>query len=146
MNHNIDLLLWICEKENLREELLRDWMVERMHGAAEKGQNAMQNVCKISLKEVNKQSESCPVVSEKMSFNIFLDCMSAQKSKKSGDCLSATSCGGVRSAFPHLHWQTVATMNFQQDLSQFMSGMTRTVAEDKRDKGANLEEGKKNDV
>ena len=27
-NHNVDLLLWIYEKDEWREALLRDWMVE----------------------------------------------------------------------------------------------------------------------
>ena len=35
--HNVDLVLWIYEREEWREELLRDRMVERFIAAKEKG-------------------------------------------------------------------------------------------------------------
>ena len=31
--HNVDLILWIYKREEQREELLRDWMVERLIAA-----------------------------------------------------------------------------------------------------------------
>ena len=36
-NHNIGLILCIYEREEWREELLRDWMVDRLVAAEEKG-------------------------------------------------------------------------------------------------------------
>ena len=36
-NHNVDLILWIYKREEWREELLRDWMVDRLIDAKEKG-------------------------------------------------------------------------------------------------------------
>ena len=36
-NHNVDLILWIYEREKWREGLLRDWMVECLISAKEKG-------------------------------------------------------------------------------------------------------------
>ena len=35
-NHNVNIILWIQEREEWREELLRDWMVERLIDAKEK--------------------------------------------------------------------------------------------------------------
>ena len=36
-NHNVDLILCIYKREEWREELPRDWMVERLIDAKEKG-------------------------------------------------------------------------------------------------------------
>ena len=35
---NVDLVLWICEREEWREESLRDWMVEHLIADEEKGE------------------------------------------------------------------------------------------------------------
>ena len=35
--HNVDLVLWMYDRKEWREELLRDWMVERLIAAKEKG-------------------------------------------------------------------------------------------------------------
>ena len=32
-NHNVKLIIWIYDREEWREELLRDWMVERLIAA-----------------------------------------------------------------------------------------------------------------
>ena len=36
-NHNVDLIIWIYEREEWRKELLRYWMVEWLISAEEKG-------------------------------------------------------------------------------------------------------------
>ena len=40
-NHNADLILWIYEKDEWREALLRDWMVERLVTAEAEGRKAI---------------------------------------------------------------------------------------------------------
>ena len=144
-NHNIDLILWLYEKEDLREELLKDFMVERLNAAEEKGRKEMRASCKAALNAMNKSDDNCPIVLEKMTFNLFSDYMSTKKSKKSGGYLSATSYGGIRSALTHLYRRSGKTMeeDFRKDISQFMSAMKRVLAANKRETGATLEEGKR---
>ena len=36
--HNVDLVLWIYEREEWREELMREWMVEHLIDDEEKGE------------------------------------------------------------------------------------------------------------
>ena len=93
--HNFDLVLWVYEMEEWREEFLRDWMVERLISAKEKGNKETRATCKAALEEVNRSNYNCPIVIEKLKLNVFSHCMSTKKSKKSRGYLSATSYGGV---------------------------------------------------
>ena len=102
INHNMDLILWIYDKEDWREELLKDWMVERLNEVEDKGRKEMRAICKEALKAINRSDDNCPIVLEKMTFNIFSHYTSTKKSKKSGGHLSATGYGGIRSALTHL--------------------------------------------
>ena len=143
--HNMDLILWIYESDQWREELLKDWMVEKLVAAEQNGRRAMRETCKAALKKINRSDDNCPIVIEKLTFNIFSHYMSTKKSKRSGGNLSATGYGGIRSALTHLYRMCGKEMDeeFRKDLSQFMSGMKRHVAAQKRDSGVNLDEGKK---
>ena len=40
-NHNADLILWIYEKDERREVLLRDWLVERLIDVEAEGKKSM---------------------------------------------------------------------------------------------------------
>ena len=82
-NHNMELIIWIFEEEQWREELLRDWMVERLHVAAQSGKKEVRAVCKAALKAVNRSDDNCPLVLEKMTFNIFSQYVN-QKEQKVG--------------------------------------------------------------
>ena len=57
INHNMDLILWIYEQEDWREELLKDWMVERLNRVEEKGRKEMRASCKEALKAINKSED-----------------------------------------------------------------------------------------
>ena len=57
-NHNVDLILCVCEREERREELLRDWMVDRLISAKEKGRKETRATCKAALEEVNKSDNN----------------------------------------------------------------------------------------
>ena len=141
----MDLILWINEQDDWREERLKDWMMERLNRVEEKGRKEMRASCKEALKAINKSEDNCPIVLEKMAFNIFAHYMSTKKSKKSGGHLSATGYGGIRSALTHLYRMSGKEMEagFKKDLSQFMSGMKRHVAAKKRESGVSLDEGKR---
>ena len=59
--------------------------------------------------------------------------------------LSTTKYGGVRSALTHMYRASGNDMDegFKKELSQFMSGMKRVIASNKRQDGISIEEGKK---
>ena len=48
-SHNVNLILWIYERGEWREELLRDWMMERLISAKEKGKKETCATCKAAL-------------------------------------------------------------------------------------------------
>ena len=89
---------------------MRDWMVERLIAAEEKGKKETRANCKAALEEVNKSDENCPIVLEKMTLNVFSHYMSTKNSKKSGRYLSATSYGGVQSSLTHMYPMSGKTM------------------------------------
>ena len=64
---------------------------------------------------------------------------------KGGGFLSKASYSGARRAFLHMYRMSGGTIpkEFNIELSQFMSGMNRTVASQKAESGYILDEGKK---
>ena len=71
--------------------------------------------------------------------------MSTKKSNNSRGYLYDTSYGGVRSSLTYLYRMSEKTMDreFDKELSKFLPGMKRVVADNKRESGASLDEGKK---
>ena len=63
----------------------------------------MRATCKTALEEVNKSNDSCPIVLEKMTFNVFSHYMSTKKSKNSGGYLSDKSYGGLQISLTRLY-------------------------------------------
>ena len=63
--HITDLIIWIYERGEWREELLRDWMVERLISAKEEDKKETHVTCKADLEEVNKSNNNFPIVIEK---------------------------------------------------------------------------------
>ena len=124
---------------------MRDWMVERLIAAQDKGKKETRATCKAALEEVNRTDNNFPIFLEKLTFNVFSHYMSTKKGKKSEGYLSTTIYGVVRSSLPHLYFMSGKTMDrgFKKELSQFMSGMKRVVAANKRESGASLNEGKR---
>ena len=120
-------------------------MMERLIADEEKGKKYMRAACKAALEKVNKSDNNCPIVPEKMTFNFFSHYMSTKKSKKSGGYLSTASYCGVRSSLTHLYPMSGKTMDgeLKKELYQFMSGIKRVVASNKRESGASLDEWKK---
>ena len=115
-------------------------MAERLISAKEKRKKETRATFKAALEEVNKIDDNCPIVLEKMIFNVFSHYMSTKKSKKFGGYLSATGYGGLQSPLTHLHRMSGKTMDgeFLKELYQFMSGMKRVVTSHRRESGASL--------
>ena len=101
-NHNSDLILWIYEKDEWREVLLRDWIVERLITSEAEGKKAMRATCKDSLKAINRNNDNCPILMEKITFNLFSNYMSIKKGKNSGVYIYATSYRDIHIALTHL--------------------------------------------
>ena len=77
-------------------------MVERPINAKAEGKKAMRAACKYALNAMCRNDDNCPILLEKMTFNIFSHYMSMKESKNSGVYLSATIYGGIRSALTHM--------------------------------------------
>ena len=86
-------------------------MVERLISAEEKGEKENRATCKAALEEFIISDNNCPIVLEKMTFNVFSHYISTKKSKKYGVYLSATSYCGVRSSLTHLYRMSGKTMD-----------------------------------
>ena len=78
-NHNVDLILWIYEKDERREALLRDWLVERLITSEAEGKKSMRANRKAALKSINRNDHNCPILLEKMTFGLFSHYMSIKK-------------------------------------------------------------------
>ena len=152
-NNNIIFILWIYNNEERREELLHDWMVVQLIQAeaedhqtprTQKSRPNARAVCKAALESINKVDKNCPIVLSKISFNLFSHYVTTRKTSK-GDYLSKAGYGLIRSALKHLYRMSGEKMGpkFENELSQFMSGLKRTVAKVKADSGRSLDEGKK---
>ena len=83
----MDLILWIYDKEEWRDELIKDWMVERFNEVEDKGRKEMRGICKEALKATNRSDNKSPIILEKTTFNIFPfpHYMSTQKRKNGVD-------------------------------------------------------------
>ena len=153
-NHIINFFLWIYDNDELREVILRDWMVEMLHVAkreddgehgTKKKRINQRAVCKEAINSIVKgDGDTYPILLEKLTFNIFSHYLSTKK-KKNGNYLSKESYGGIRSALVHLFRLCGKTIDdsFAKNMSEFMSGIQRKLAKQKAESGVSLEEGKK---
>ena len=108
--HNVDLINWIYDREEWREELLRDCMMERLIYVEEKGNKETRATFKADMEEVNRSNDKCPIFLEKLTFNVFSHYMSTKKSKNSGGYLYDNRYGGVRSSFTNMYCMIRKTM------------------------------------
>ena len=101
-NHDADLILWVYDKDEWREALLRDWMIEPIIYTEAEGRKYMRATCKDALNAMYRKDDNCPILLDKMTFNIFSQYISMKKSKNSGVYLSATIYGGICGALTHM--------------------------------------------
>ena len=102
-NHNADLILWIYKKYEWREALVRYCMGERLITDEDEVKKAIRATCKDALKAINRNDDNCPILLEKMTFNLFSHYIPMRKSKILGVYLSATNYVGIYSALTHLY-------------------------------------------
>ena len=152
-NNNIILILWLYDNEEVREDVLSDWMVEKLHRAnsldssserTTRSRPAARLVCKQVLDNMNKVDNNCPIVLNKLTFNLFSHYLTTRKNKK-GEYLSKAGYGQIRSSLKHLYRMSGEKMDetYEGELGQFMSGLKRTVAASRAESGRSLDEGKK---
>ena len=79
--------------------------------------------------QVDRSDKNCPIVLEKLMFNIFSHYVTTRKNK-TGGLLSKSSYGGIRSALVYLHRMNGSEMDpgMKDDMKEFMSGLKRKVA------------------
>ena len=104
----------------------------------------MRAICKLALDGMNKTYSNSPIILQKITFNLFLHYLTTRRNK-GGGFLSKASYSGVRSVFVHMYCMSGDTMpkEFNIEISQFMSGMNRTVSSKTAESGESLDEGKK---
>ena len=103
----------------------------------------MRKVCKIALNAVEKGADNCPILLQKLTFNIFSHYLATRRTLKQ-KYLSKTRYGSLSSALMHLYRTIGETMDedYQKFLIQFLSCMKRKVAHAKAERGDSLDEGK----
>ena len=62
----------------------------------------MSATCKAALKAMTRNDDDCPIIPDKIKFNIFSHYMLMKKGNNSGVYLSATRYGGIHSSLNHL--------------------------------------------
>eukprot|EP00957_Ditylum_brightwellii_P097208 7403541-Ditylum_brightwellii.AAC.1 len=132
-NKNITLLLWLYDDASLRDELLCDTFVDELHAMAEanagtKRRPKMQHVCKKLLSAIQQGEDNCPLMLQKMTFNIFLHYLTMQKKSK-GKLLPQTAYSCICSSLCHLYRMTGQDIGpeFKKNMGHFLSGMKQTV-------------------
>ena len=72
-NENMKLLLWIYKVDNLREEVLQECFVERLHEASSSlvNNSDMRSLFKDALDSVKRGANNCSIVLKILTFNIF---------------------------------------------------------------------------
>ena len=149
-SENVNLLLWIYDgNDSVKDLLLEEWFRNKLSDAevgdeGKKTRPAMRKICKDALDAVNKASDNCPIILPSLTFNIFSHYLTTRR-KKNVSYLEKTTYGGIRSALTHLFRMSGQEMSstMMKKMSQFMSGIQRTIVNDKITRGESLNEGKR---
>ena len=64
-NHNVGLILWVCDKDKWREVVITHWMVESLITAKAEGKKAIHDTYKSDLSAINRIDDNCPILLEK---------------------------------------------------------------------------------
>ena len=99
----------------------------------------MRKICKDALDAVNKASKSCPIILPSLTFNIFSNYLDTRR-KKNKCYLEKTMYGGIRSDLTHLFRMSDQEMEntMMKEMNQFLSGIQRTIVNDKITRGESL--------
>ena len=63
----------------------------------------MSATCKAALKAMTRNDDDCPIIPDKIKFNIFSHYMLMKKGKNLGVYLSTTRCGSIHIALTHMY-------------------------------------------
>ena len=109
-NNNIIQILCLYNNEEIKEEVLHDWIIDKLNRATSSGEAmtaattrttrpAVRAECQKALDEMNKADNNCPILLNKLAFNVFL---TTQKNKK-GKYHSKAGYGQIWSSLKHLY-------------------------------------------
>ena len=128
--NNAALILWLYDDESMRENLLKDWMVELLHQAKESGRKAMKKACHEAFNQMDRTNDQSPIVLEKMTFDILSHYISTRKRMKNENYLSASNYGKIRSSLTHMFRRSGQDMNkdLEKNLTESMKGLKKTAA------------------
>ena len=93
-----------------------------------KGRKNMRAMYKLPPDGMNKTDSNSPIILQNITFNLFSHYLTTRRNK-GGGFLSKARYSGARSAFVHMYHMSGETIpaEFSIEISQFMSGMKRTV-------------------
>ena len=154
VNENARFILWIYNNDNLRDQLLDDDFLGRVHHhlldlelTGEQLSKKIKSIARNELLGVKKLAgggHNSPIVLEALTFEHYSEYVTSRK-KTNGSFLSIYSYSGMTSALRHLFRVTGVEMNsdFVRSNSHFMAAMKRTITKAKADLGVELSEGKR---
>ena len=82
---------------------MRDWMVQRVIYAQEKGNKYKCATCKYDLEDINRSNNNCLIVLEEIIFNMFSDYMPTKNSNNYRRYIYDTRYYGVQNDLTHLY-------------------------------------------
>ena len=103
----------------------------------------MRDLCKFDLDFANQSSNNFPVILVSLTFNIFSHYLTTRR-KQNQSYLEKSTYGGIQSSLGHLFRMSGKQMSkmMAREMSQFMSGIQRTVVSEKISEGGSINEGK----
>ena len=148
-NDDTTFILWLYDNQDLGIFFLHNWFVTQLIQKEAiyentKGRKNKRAKCKLALYGMKKTDSNYPIILQKITFNLFSYYLTTRQNK-GGWFLSKASYSGVRSEFVHMHRMSGETMTkqFNIEISQFMSGMKRSIAPQNTESGESLDKGKK---
>lgn len=169
LNQNVKFFTWIFDNEDMRNLLFAPFCITELQAAADTDLRQATEKKRLERKYFREAAQTIilsirrgntntfPIFLDKIDFNIFTMYMNTRKKiiqrriNNTDECeevqayLSKSMYDGMRSALMHLY----RTMGVQPDpalqklLTQFIQGLKKVVAEDKKKTGQKLSEGKR---
>ena len=142
-------LLWLdeyhpeCVAEFAKEALEEEYLCQK-YGDIVKHQSKVVVAKALELVTIANSMDSSPIIFETTTTSVFLNFLKYRANLRGNDFLSKSGAGGFRSAFRELHKQCGAQFDpkFESVLKELYKGLLRGHAEEKRQKGGRLAEGK----
>ena len=166
---NVQFFMWIYDTEDMRNLLLPPWFVNQLSAAVEEDQaepterkradrKHFRNAVKDTIAVIDRHDpDTFPFYADRLNFAIFTRFMNTRKKainvqiegtdqfEEVPGYLSKSMYDGMRSALMHMYRLMGVQMDptFQKLLAQYVKGLKRVVAENKKNTGQKLTEGKR---